>query len=759
MNKFKSKLSAVLVIVVFTMQLVSAGSIVNLAHGEDLISQPQEEVVASSDVSLADDSVSAPVEEPAPVVESVPTEESVTAEESISSEEVVFIELTSAEESAPVEEQASVDSADSSVATTDDASVQLSTETSSDTSNSENLSASLVTPELSTDKADYEPGETASIFGKFFDSLQNFVLRIFGNSEVGNHYTETSVEVSSDESGSFVYEYQLDNMYRPLYTVVASTLSGVELASMTFTDAAGAAGDLDQCSNGTVPSPNSCTGSAWQNGNLNQNQAHYAEGDSAPYRIRLTNVPTIGTNTLVLEYDIKHSGKHALDYLTTYNRTETDADPCSGVSPCSGSGTTYAIPTPSSASSPVSGMPTDSFNALPSAEKNMTAWNASISSLTYASEGDLNVAQSATRITITFTASDSNVVFAWGGHIGSQNDWGAGNSAGGINGSPYHMRFIELNGKGGNQDRSLSAGAIIAPVLTGLISGQKFNDLNGNGANDSEPGLSGWVITLTNGTSSVSTSTDSNGNYSFSGLADGSYTVCETLVSGWTQTYPSSGTSCAGSTFGYSPVISGGNTVPAQDFGNTQTAKLTVTKVVINDNGGQLQISDFLLFVDTTGVTSGVQNSFNAGTYIVSETGQIGYSGTISGDCASNGLVTLNPGDVKSCTITNNDIQPKLTVTKVVVNDNGGQLQISDFPLFVGATGVTSGVQNGFDAGTYTVSETPQTGYAFVGITGDCASNGSITLNLGDVKACTITNNDEQAYIKVVKVVTNDNGG
>src|SRR5205823_10075443 len=121
--------------------------------------------------------------------------------------------------------------------------------------------------------------------------------------------------------------------------------------------------------------------------------------------------------------------------------------------------------------------------------------------------------------------------------------------------------------------------------------------------------------------------------------------------------------------------------------------KLTVTKVVINDNGGTKTVSDFPLFVNTTGVTSGVQNGFNAGTYTVSETGQTGYAATISGDCnPSTGSVTLSVGDVKACTITNNDNPAKLTVTKHVVNDNGGTNPVSDFPMFVTSTAPRPGV-------------------------------------------------------------------
>ena len=47
-----------------------------------------------------------------------------------------------------------------------------------------------------------------------------------------------------------------------------------------------------------------------------------------------------------------------------------------------------------------------------------------------------------TFITVTFTATSSSAVLAWGGHIASQLDWGLGNSASAINGSPYHM-YVE----------------------------------------------------------------------------------------------------------------------------------------------------------------------------------------------------------------------------------------------------------------------------------------------------------------------------
>ncbi|MCV4820721.1 hypothetical protein OFM15_32065, partial [Escherichia coli] len=63
----------------------------------------------------------------------------------------------------------------------------------------------------------------------------------------------------------------------------------------------------------------------------------------------------------------------------------------------------------------------------------------------------------------------ANPVLAWGGHIAWGGDWGIGNSAGGINGSPYHMRLISFDGSGGNQDRSLSADAVIVAGVVNIV--------------------------------------------------------------------------------------------------------------------------------------------------------------------------------------------------------------------------------------------------------------------------------------------------
>jgi len=86
-------------------------------------------------------------------------------------------------------------------------------------------------------------------------------------------------------------------------------------------------------------------------------------------------------------------------------------------------------------------------------------------------------------------------------------------------------------------------------------------------------------------------------------------------------------------------------------------------------------------------------------------------------------------------------VNPHITVTKVVINDNGRSNVVSDFPLFVGGTLVSSGVSNSFVPGDYVISETSNPNYTS-SFSGDCDANGNITLYAGIDMSCTITNND-----------------
>lgn len=118
------------------------------------------------------------------------------------------------------------------------------------------------------------------------------------------------------------------------------------------------------------------------------------------------------------------------------------------------------------------------------------------------------------------------------------------------------------------------------------------------------------------------------------------------------------------------------------------TPKLTVNKVVINNDGGTATTSDFQLFIDQTQVTSGVTSTSTVGAHTVSEAATSTYLGTISGDCDAQGNVTLAAGDNKVCTITNDDIAPKANHPPVItiIGNNPATVTVNNAYNDLGAT-------------------------------------------------------------------------
>jgi len=1032
--------------------------------------------------------------------------------------------------------------------------------------------AEVSSPSLSTDKEDYHPGQTATIFGKFFAPLQNFILKVFGSDDNDENYTEEIQTVVTNETGEFSATYTLDSLYRPFYEIVVSAPDGEKVAETWFRDAAIA--KYDQCSNddgdGYATGNTECR---FINGNLQSNNSTYFEGDSTVQRLSIDGLAPGSVHTVTLKYGTTKAGKHAYDFLTSWNASESwssVADRCDSIQ------TGCATATETTAS--MQDDPNVTNTIEPSGASRLftmrggTITNVSvpfIASGSYAGDSE-------TIVVITYTAGPSNgsmcstkkvqgqdvttcaMVLWFGAHISEGAKWLAFNGttgAGTISGSPYHVALADFDGdttsvpSGGGRDNQMQAGAIVVVPPQNTISGVKFYDLNGNGINDAEAPLSGWTIfidananqTLDGG--EVSTVTNGSGIYTFSSLADGTYSICEVLQAGWTKTTPAgchsinvsggitdstgndfgnfqnglitiikdavpdnaqdfaftttgaglnnfsldddangtlsntqvfsnlgpgaysvtegaqagwaltnlvcnnqaattntqtgvvsiatlpsnSNISCtytntlqtghiivdkitdpagdpqsfnfdaSGGTYGdfsltdaaapnnqeliagaYSvsetvpagwdltsatcvssiqdsetpanleldpgetitctfsntkrghviiqknavpddsqaftfqnnfgndnPVsfnltddntpglpnynaevlpgiysvsetvvlgwqspestsctdassvsainVSPGETVtctfvneklakitlvkntlggdgdfdfdatgtglPADidlttvagtanqtfenldpdntysitenvplgwtlvsssctgtntpdaitpdsgeeiicTFTNGKLPTLTLEKTVINDNGGTATEADFQAKINDGNVAWDALQTLSPGNYTASETNLAGYSaGNWGGNCAADGTVTLAYGDTKTCTITNDDIQPKLTLIKNVTNNNGGNGLISDFPLFVDATPVISGVQNGFNASSYTVSETTLNGYTPSVWSGDCAADGSVTLSIGDVKTCEITNDDQPARITLTKIVTNNNGG
>ena len=570
---------------------------------------------------------------------------------------------------------------------------------------------------LTTDKDKYSIGESMTITGADFTPngpVSVTVLR-------PDHETDALPEVTTDDSGGFTTTYAPPAI-PGRYKITATDGTITAKTAATEADVFGAR--LDQCRNGGVgETPIDCTANpvGWQNGNAGKENAHFSEGQSIPYRLLIQDTGGLGGSPKIIrvsiQWDTVHSDAMAIDYITYPRRIAENVDPCDGagvtgipncplepstsgaanpagvnefdLNPVIGpSGTSplksYTTPQmPAGTTGFVSPEPSTSWNAItalePKAHKIVTIGATIIpGTMAYEEQQDVvsggSIPSSASSgIQFDISATSNNVVLSWGGHIASRLEWGFLNgkplSAGGISGSPYHTRLIGACNNaplsdpcttGGNQDRSLSAAAVIPP------------------------------------------------------------------------------------------------------------ATLTVIKHVINDNGGTAVASAWSIHVksgsnEVTGSpqagseTGTTYTPLPAGTYAVSETGgPSGYSGpTFSGDCDSSGNVTLNAGDSKTCTLTNNDVTAHLKLVKVVVNDNGGTKTPANWTLSAAGPTPLSGagptVEADVNAGTYNLSENPApntAGYASTGY--DCGA--SVTLALGESKTCTITNNDIPGIITIKKV-------
>lgn len=224
----------------------------------------------------------------------------------------------------------------------------------------------------------------------------------------------------------------------------------------------GESASLEQCRNGSSGSPVGCVSpggaTGWVTGNAGSSNSHWAENQFLAYRMLLggfTPGPTV--HTITIGYDIKQGASHAIDYLGTFNATETTANPCAGVAGCTLGSPSDIIAVPTDTVTVTNNINPNTGLPIVQTAGQFTMWGGDLLTIAYEPYGGGNER----RITITFTASVSNPVLAWGGHVAWIGDWGVGNSAGGISGSPYHMRLDNLNGSGGNQDRSLSADAVI----------------------------------------------------------------------------------------------------------------------------------------------------------------------------------------------------------------------------------------------------------------------------------------------------------
>ena len=178
-------------------------------------------------------------------------------------------------------------------------------------------------------------------------------------------------------------------------------------------------------------------------------------------------------------------------------------------------------------------------------------------------------------------------------------------------------------------------------------------------------------------------------------------------------------------------------------------------------DGGETSISDTLVADQDFDVHL---KMIAAGNYTLTE-GAVGPAWanigiTCDGTDVTGGTFTVLPSVLTECTITNKLQNGTLIVKKVVTNDNGGTAACGDFSFKVnGGTAVSfdADCQNEISVDstvTYTVTEPAVATYAT-----SYSNCSSIQVPAGGSATCTITNDDRPPSLRLVKSVTNNNGG
>ena len=362
----------------------------------------------------------------------------------------------------------------------------------------------------------------------------------------------------------------------------------------------------------------------------------------------------------------------------------------------------------------------------------------------------------------------------------------AAGTDGGTVGPPGTNAISNINLDPSDVGGDNATGYNFADYQTGSLSGTKYVDSNDNDVDNSEPGLGGVTITLTgtNGAGNavdLTTTTASDGSYSFTGLAPGTYTLTETPPAGYVAENGDVGS--LGGTAGTAVVsgitVTSGETGTGYNFAEYQTTSLSGIKY-IDSNGNDADNSEPGLagVTITLSGTNGMGNSvlqttttaangsysftgLAPGLYTLTETPPAGYVteganvgtlGGTSGNAVVSGI-TLTSGqsgsgynfaEYQTSSLSGNvyldsnandvdNSEPGIggvTVTLTGTNGLGN-------PVTLTTTSASNGTYSftGLAPGTYTVTETQPAGY-----TAETANAGSLggTAAVGVISSITV---------------------
>lgn len=623
---------------------------------------------------------------------------------------------------------------------------------------------------ISTDKEDYSPTELVTISGSGFYPEMGYVIELTSIDDF--YFVDTFV---TDSDGGFVYEYQLDGVYRPEYKVYIRNYLNEVVAEISFLDSA--VGTYDQCSNddgdGYATGDTECR---WVNGNLNGTNSTYMEGDATVQRLWLNGFEPGSDHTITLQYGTTKGGSHAYDFLTSWDWSESwvsDADRCQGVDGCTGvSDHTFAIPLDPNAL------------GFDSASREMTARGAELTGVsiptlvsgTYASDSE-------TAITVSFDVAGSGdmcetkgqsttcgVALWFGAHIAKTDDWfpvDESTGAGGIEGSPYHVSLSQLDdGAIGERDNQMQASAVVVPEEGNIV---VIKETLPDGDTTSFEFNPSWVdnFNLTDGESHDS-----------GPILAGDYSVEEIVPSGWDLTNVSCVSSIDDQETADAIELDAEETVTCT-FTNTKRANIVVIKDAISNNAQDFTFNNdfgngnpatFQLDDDNNATLSNSRNSeVLPGTYSVSEDAVAGWQQE-SATCTNGETIDsidVAAGETVSCTFVNERLARIVLVKNTVGGDGTFDFVMTGDGLPENAQlTTTSGTQSQTfedldQDNTYSISETPiPTGWQLDGA--ECTGGNtpaSITPDPGERVTCTFTNSKLPTLTVNKVLVPSDDAG
>src|SRR3989337_1591521 len=170
---------------------------------------------------------------------------------------------------------------------------------------------------ITSDKADYAPGEKVTLTGAGWAAGES--VSIVVNDTIGQTWQHLAT-VKAKKTGAFTDFFSLPDYFISDYAATApGPISGT--ATTTFTDLA--IGLYDQCSNDDGDGyATGDIGCRWTKGNLQANNPPYAEAEATVQRLWLDGLVPTSVHSLTLKYGTTKQGKHAYDYLTTWDYSE-----------------------------------------------------------------------------------------------------------------------------------------------------------------------------------------------------------------------------------------------------------------------------------------------------------------------------------------------------------------------------------------------------------------------------------------------------